>query len=221
MNGSRLADTVVFHVMPLSSTPRSLAMIFAISMSKPSYLLPVCSPSPGWSAFTPMTSFLSFLALPTTPVSVLPLAPELPPPPPHPPVSPRARTRAASTAAALLGRIDIPPLVCEYLGQEVSGALTARVGEELGGRRLLHQLAVGHEDHPVGRVPREAHLVADHHHRHALAGQPGHHVEHLADHLRVERAGRLVEQHRLGLHGQRPGDRGTLLLAAGQLGRVF
>jgi hypothetical protein len=35
MNGSRLADTVVFHSMPVSGTPRPLAMIFAISMSKP------------------------------------------------------------------------------------------------------------------------------------------------------------------------------------------
>ena len=47
----------------------------------------------------------------------------------------------------------------------------------------------------------------------------GHHVEHLADHFRVQRAGRLVEEHRLGLHRQGAGDRRPLLLAAGELGR--
>ena len=31
-------------------------------------------------------------------------------------------------------------------------------------------------------MPGEAHLVRDHDHRHALAGQRGHHLEHLADH---------------------------------------
>ena len=47
---------------------------------------------------------------------------------------------------------------------------------------------------------------------------------HLGRHPRVERAGRLVEQNRLGLHRQRPGDGHALLLAAGKLlgpGRQF
>ena len=44
-----------------------------------------------------------------------------------------------------------------------------------------------------------------------------HHVEHLVDHLRVERRGRLVEEHHLGVHRQRPGDGDPLLLAAGEL----
>ena len=42
-------------------------------------------------------------------------------------------------------------------------------------------------------------------------------AEHLADQLRVQRARDLVEQHRHGLHGERPGDRDSLLLAAGEL----
>ena len=49
----------------------------------------------------------------------------------------------------------------------------------------------------------------------------GHDVEHLVDHLGVERGGGLVEQHHLGLHGERPGDGDALLLAAGQLRRVL
>ena len=41
-------------------------------------------------------------------------------------------------------------------------------------------------------------------------------VEHLGDELRVERAGDLVEEQQVGLHRQRPDDRDTLLLTAGQ-----
>ena len=51
-------------------------------------------------------------------------------------------------------------------------------------------------------------------------GQPAHDVEHLADQLGVERRGRLVEEHQLRVHRQRPGDRHALLLAAGELVRV-
>ena len=42
-------------------------------------------------------------------------------------------------------------------------------------------------------------------------------VEHLGDQFGVERAGRLVEQHRLRVHRQRAGDGGALLLAAREL----
>ena len=48
-------------------------------------------------------------------------------------------------------------------------------------------------------------------------GQVGHDGEHLGGHPRVERAGRLVEEDRLRLHRQGPGDRDPLLLAAGEL----
>ena len=44
-----------------------------------------------------------------------------------------------------------------------------------------------------------------------------HGVEHLLDHLRIERGGRLVEQHDLRAHAERAGDRDPLLLAAGEL----
>ena len=47
--------------------------------------------------------------------------------------------------------------------------------------------------------------------------RPHHHVEHLADHLGVERRGRLVEQHHDRIHRQRARDRHALLLAAGEL----
>ena len=82
-------------------------------------------------------------------------------------------------------------------------------------------LALVHEDHAVGHRLGKAHLVGHADHRHALVGQLDHHVEHLLDHLRVERRGRLVEQHDLGRQAQRARDRHALLLAAGELQRVL
>ena len=66
----------------------------------------------------------------------------------------------------------------------------------------------------------KAHLVGDDDHRHALGGQLLHHRQHLADQLRVQRAGRFVEQHHPRLHGDGAGDGDALLLAARQPGRV-
>ncbi len=54
-------------------------------------------------------------------------------------------------------------------------------------------------------------------HGHAVLGQADHGVEHFLDHFRVQRRGRLVEQHDLRLHAQRPGNRHTLLLATREL----
>jgi hypothetical protein len=59
------------------------------------------------------------------------------------------------------------------------------------------------------------------HHGHALARQLGHDVEHFVDHLRIERRGRLVEEHRERIHRERPRDRHPLLLTARQLSRVL
>ena len=59
----------------------------------------------------------------------------------------------------------------------------------------------------------------DEHGQPALCQFP-HDGEHFADHLRVERACRLVEQQRFRLHGQGAGDGYALLLAAGELGRA-
>ena len=81
--------------------------------------------------------------------------------------------------------------------------------------------ALVHEHHPVGDVPCEAHLVGHAQHRHARPCQLLHHVQDLADHLRVERGRRLVEQHDPRLHRERPCDRDPLLLTARQLERVL
>src|SRR5204862_852117 len=45
--------------------------------------------------------------------------------------------------------------------------------------------------------------------------------EHFANELGIQRRGRLVEQHDLGLHCQRPRDRRALLLAARQESRIL
>ena len=93
----------------------------------------------------------------------------------------------------------------------------ARLGQHLGARSLLPDPALMHEDQPRGDAAREAHLVGDQHHRHALARHLLQHLQHLADQLGIERRGDLVEQHQLRLHGERAGDRDALLLAAREL----
>src|SRR3989449_4577754 len=108
----------------------------------------------------------------------------------------------------------------EDLGQELLAAVRLRRGEEILRRALLDHLPLVHEDDAVGDAAGEPHLVRDAHHRHALAGERGHDVEHLVDHLRVERGGRLVEQHDLRLHGERAGDGHALLLTAREVGGI-
>src|SRR5690606_31669159 len=58
--------------------------------------------------------------------------------------------------------------VGDELRQEVAGSIALRVREELLGRRLLDDAAVGHEHDAVGRFAGEAHLVGDDDHRHAV-----------------------------------------------------
>jgi len=109
----------------------------------------------------------------------------------------------------------------QNLAQEQLGALVLRVAEE--GRRLVHfdDLAIVEQHHAVRDLTGKSHLVAHHHHGHAVEREADHGVEHLLDHFRIERRRRLVEQHDFRLHAQRPRDRHPLLLAAGKLGRIF
>ena len=89
------------------------------------------------------------------------------------------------------------------------------------GHALLDDPALVHEDEPVADLARELHLVRDDEHRHPVTGQIAHHDQHLADELRIERGGDLVEEHHVRLHHQRPRDRDPLLLAAGELVRML
>ena len=70
-------------------------------------------------------------------------------------------------------------------------------------------------------VPREAHLVGRDEHRHALGGELADHLEHLGHELGVERARDLVEEQEPRLHRERPDDRDSLLLTAGEPVRVL
>jgi hypothetical protein len=62
--------------------------------------------------------------------------------------------------------------------------------------------------------------VGGHDHRHALGLELAEQVQDLADQLRVQRAGHLVEQHQPRRRDQRPRDRHALLLTTGELVRV-
>ena len=104
----------------------------------------------------------------------------------------------------------------QHLREERLGTGVLGVAEDVGGRALLDDDAAVHEDDAVADLAGEADLVGDHDHRHPVGGQALHHVEDLPDQLGVERRGRLVEEHQRRLHGQRPGDRHPLLLAAGE-----
>ena len=91
-----------------------------------------------------------------------------------------------------------------------------RVREELGGSVLLEYLALVYEEDTLADLSREAHLVRHADHRHALERELLHQVEHLADHLGVERRRRLVEEDNLRIHRERSDYRHTLLLSAGK-----
>jgi hypothetical protein len=74
---------------------------------------------------------------------------------------------------------------------------------------------------PARQGAGKADLVGHERHGHAAGCQVADHRVHLADQLRVQGRGRLVEQHHLRVHGERPGDGHALLLTAGKLGRVL
>ena len=95
------------------------------------------------------------------------------------------------------------------------------MGEEFLRHVHLDDLALVHEHHAVGDLAGKTHLMGDHQHGHAVLGEADHGVEHLLDHFRIERGGRLVEQHDLRVHAERARDRDPLLLAAGQLAGIF
>ena len=71
----------------------------------------------------------------------------------------------------------------------------------------------------VRNLSREAHLMGHAEHGHPLFRELFHRLQHFLDHLRIERRGRLIEQHDLRPHAERASDCDALLLPAGQLPR--
>ena len=88
--------------------------------------------------------------------------------------------------------------------------------EHLGGRTFFLDESVVQEQHAVGDVPGESHLVRDDDHGRAILGQFAHHGEDFVGQLGIQRRGGLVEQQHLRLHRERPCDRHALLLSAGK-----
>jgi hypothetical protein len=61
---------------------------------------------------------------------------------------------------------------------------------------------------------RKAHLVRHQHHRHGVHRQPIENTDHLTDQFWIESGSDFVKEDEARLHGERPGDRDPLLLAA-------
>ena len=95
-----------------------------------------------------------------------------------------------------------------------------RALEELFGWALFDEASLLEEEHLGGRRAGKSHLVGHHQHRHPLRGQFPHHPDDFAGELRIQRARGLVEQHELRVHRERSGDPHSLLLPAGEFGRV-
>src|SRR5699024_3683783 len=149
----------------------------------------------GWSNLMPMRMLSPPPSPPSSPLSPLSAPVSPPPSPSSPPGSAvqaaRVRAPTAASAASAARVVFILGLlrwllgtsadrgrrsVREDLAEEALGAVALRVVEERVRFGFLHDLPVGHEHHPVGRLAGEAHLVGDHHHCHALLGQADHHV---------------------------------------------
>ena len=71
--------------------------------------------------------------------------------------------------------------------------------DDLFGGALLHDVAALHKDHTAGYLAGKADLMGDDDHRHAVRRQLFHNLQNLADHLRVQRRGRLVKEQDLGI----------------------
>ena len=105
----------------------------------------------------------------------------------------------------------------ENLAKEKFCAVIFWILKKFNRRVSFDYLTMVHENHHIGDRARETHLVGHANHGHAFPRQIGHDVEHFADHFRIERRGRLIEQHDHGIHAQGARNGDTLLLAAGQL----
>src|SRR4029453_7873725 len=118
---------------------------------------------------------------------VSPVVLPAPPPPPHEAMVSATCDPAAMARIFLLMCIALLALVMgQDLAQEDFCSWALRVREERVRVRLLDDLTVIHENNPVRGLPREAHLVGDHEHRHTLSSQRDHHIQHLIYHLRVQ-----------------------------------
>jgi hypothetical protein len=109
--------------------------------------------------------------------------------------------------------------VFEDLLEELLEAGGGGVLQDLGRWALLADHALVHEHHVVGHPSGEAHIVGDHEHGHALAGQLAHDVEHVAHQFRVEGASGLVKYDQIGVIIQRARDTDARRILGAELKR--
>ncbi len=98
--------------------------------------------------------------------------------------------------------------------QEGARDLALRRVENLCWRTAFRHPTLVKHMHGLCCTAGEVHRVGNYDHRLAAGRQIGHHFEHFSRHARVRSASGFVKEHRFGLHGQRPGNRHALLLAA-------
>jgi hypothetical protein len=107
--------------------------------------------------------------------------------------------------------------VIEDGAKEATRAFFLRIVEDFSGCPGLDDAPAIHEDDAVCDLTGKAHLVCDNDHGDTGASKFAHDVEHFADHFRIKRRCRLVEQQDPWLHRKRTGNSHALLLAARKL----
>jgi len=106
---------------------------------------------------------------------------------------------------------------CRDRRKQAAGRCLVRAIEDLAGRSGFDDPALAEYVDGLGDAAGELHGVGHDDHGQAVAGQVGHDGQDLRGHPWVKLAGRLVEENRLGLHGQGPANRDALLLTAREL----
>jgi hypothetical protein len=90
--------------------------------------------------------------------------------------------------------------------------------EDLVGRPDLHDLAAKEHADPVGQRPDDCQVMRDEQHGDAVLGlQPPQERQHIRLHRNVQRRENLIAEQQRGLRRQRPCDRDSLALTAGEL----
>src|SRR5215471_17330765 len=102
----------------------------------------------------------------------------------------------------------------QNLAKELLSPRALRRTKKLRRWSNFDDLASIHEDHSIGHLAGETHLMSNDEHRHAALGKFHHNIKHLADHLGIQRRSRLIEQHNLRIHTERTGNGDALLLTS-------
>ena len=105
-------------------------------------------------------------------------------------------------------------------GQQFLRVRVLRGGKQRGGAALLHQAALLHDGHAVGKAAHQVQVVRDHQHGHAVfAPQALQQIQNLPAQAHIQRRGRLIGQQKARLAGQRHRNHGALALPARELVR--